>query len=70
MVLSIGRSAPERLLLPERDMSKIYDVSVPIVDGGLVYPGNPEIHIALQQSIAAGGSSNVSSIAFGSKGGA
>jgi arylformamidase len=47
-------------------MAKIYDVSVPVQDGGLVYPGNPEIHIALQQAVARGASANVSAIAFGS----
>jgi arylformamidase len=47
-------------------MSKIYDVSVPIRDGGLVYPGNPEIHISLQQSVALGAGANVSNVAFGS----
>ncbi len=47
-------------------MKKIYDVSVPIRDGGLVYPGNPEIRISLQQSIALGAGANVSSVAFGS----
>jgi len=47
-------------------MSRIYDVSVPIRDGGLIYPGNPEIRIALQQAIDRGDSSNVSALAFGS----
>ena len=47
-------------------MPTIYDISVPIATGGVVYPGNPEIHIEAQQSIAKGGSSNVSSLAFGS----
>jgi len=47
-------------------MTKIYDVSVPIRDGGLVYPGNPEIHISLQQSIAEGAGANVSTVTFGS----
>ncbi|MDQ6736444.1 MAG: cyclase family protein [Gemmatimonadota bacterium] len=47
-------------------MRRIYDVSVPIRDGGLVYPGNPEIHITLQQSIALGAGSNVSRVDFGS----
>lgn len=47
-------------------MGKIYDVSVPIRDGGLVYPGNPEIHIALQQAVAKGAGANVSSVQFGS----
>ena len=44
----------------------IYDVSVPILSDGLVYPGNPEIHIELQQSLAKGAGANVSSLAFGS----
>lgn len=47
-------------------MSRIYDVSVPIRSGGLVYPGNPEIEIELQQAIARGASANVSSVKFGS----
>ena len=44
----------------------IYDISLPIIDGGLTYPGNPPIQIALQQSIAKGAGANVSSLAFGS----
>ncbi|HSQ31279.1 MAG TPA: cyclase family protein [Gemmatimonadaceae bacterium] len=47
-------------------MPTFYDVSVPLVNGGLVYPGNPEIRIAPQQEIAKGGRSNVSSLSFGS----
>ena len=47
-------------------MSRIYDISVPIRSGGLVYPGNPEIDIALQQAVAKGASANVSTIRFGS----
>jgi arylformamidase len=47
-------------------MPSIYDISLPIADGGVVYPGNPEIRIEAQQSIAKGGSSNVSSLSFGS----
>lgn len=47
-------------------MPSIYDISLPIADGGVVYPGNPEIRIEAQQSIANGGSSNVSSLYFGS----
>lgn len=47
-------------------MPTIYDVSLPIVNGGLVYPGNPDIHIELQQAIAQGAGANVSSLAFGS----
>jgi arylformamidase len=47
-------------------VSRIYDISVPIRTGGLVYPGNPEIEISLQQAVAKGASANVSTIRFGS----
>jgi arylformamidase len=47
-------------------VSRIYDISVPIRTGGLVYPGNPEVDIALQQAVAKGASANVSTIRFGS----
>lgn len=47
-------------------MAIIYDVSVPLMNGGLVYPGNPPIEIAPQQEVARGSSANVSSLAFGS----
>jgi arylformamidase len=47
-------------------VSRIYDISVPIRSGGLVYPGNPEIDIELQQAVAKGASANVSTIKFGS----
>jgi arylformamidase len=47
-------------------VSRIYDISMPIRSGGLVYPGNPEIEIMLQQAVAKGAGANVSSIRFGS----
>ena len=47
-------------------MSRIYDISVPIRTGGIVYPGNPEIDITLQQAVAKGAGANVSAIRFGS----
>jgi arylformamidase len=47
-------------------VSRIYDISVPIRSGGLVYPGNPEIEISLQQAVAKGAGANVSYIRFGS----
>lgn len=47
-------------------MSRIYDISVPIRTGGLVYPGNPEIDVTLQQAVAKGASANVSTVRFGS----
>lgn len=47
-------------------MPKVYDVSLPVVSGGLVYPGNPEIQIELQQSLAQGAGANVSRLCLGS----
>lgn len=47
-------------------MRRIIDISTPVVNGGLVYPGNPAIEIAPQQAIAKGASANVSSVFFGS----
>lgn len=47
-------------------MSRIYDVSVGLIDGGVVYPGNPEIRITAHQAIARGDGANVSALAFGS----
>ncbi len=47
-------------------MPVIYDISVPVISGGVTYPGNPPIAITPQQEIARGGSSNVSLISFGS----
>lgn len=46
-------------------MSRIHDVSIPIVTGGVVYPGNPEIRVSLQKGIATGARSNVSAISLG-----
>src|SRR3954471_7705056 len=47
-------------------MAIYYDISVPVVNGGLVYPGNPPIATAPQQEVSKGGSSNVSALSFGS----
>jgi len=47
-------------------VSRIYDISVPIRTGGLVYPGNPEIDVSLQQAVAKGAGANVSFVRFGS----
>jgi arylformamidase len=47
-------------------VKRIYDISVPVRSGGVVYPGNPEISIELQQAIAKGAGANVSHISFGS----
>jgi arylformamidase len=50
-------------------MSRIYDISTPVRNGGVVYPGNPEIRIQPQQAISQGAGANVSAIAFGSHSG-
>jgi arylformamidase len=47
-------------------MPNIYDISVPLVNEGLVYPGNPAISITPQQSLSQGASANVSMLSFGS----
>lgn len=47
-------------------MATVYDVSLPIVNDGLVYPGNPEIKISAQQSLTKGDSANVSLLSLGS----
>lgn len=47
-------------------MTRIFDVSVPVRGGGLIYPGNPEISIEPQQSISEGAGANVSRVSFGS----
>lgn len=44
----------------------IYDISVPVRSGGVVYPGNPTISITAQQAIAQGAGANVSRVDFGS----
>jgi len=44
----------------------IYDISLGVTAGGVVYPGNPPIEIELQQALARGDGANVSSLAFGS----
>lgn len=47
-------------------MPRLFDISVPVMNGGVVYPGNPEIQIEAQQDMAMGGSSNVSLLTIGS----
>lgn len=47
-------------------MSRIYDISTPVRNGGVVYPGNPPIRIEPQQAISRGAGANVSAVAFGS----
>jgi arylformamidase len=45
---------------------RIWDVSMSVRNGGLVYPGNPPISISLMQSIAKGDTANVSRLDLGS----
>src|ERR1051325_11540299 len=47
-------------------MAKVYDISLPIISGGAVYPGNAPIEIAPIKSVASGASSSISKISFGS----
>ena len=46
-------------------MARIFDVSIPLAAGAVVYPGNPDVRIEPAQRIARGDSSNVSALAFG-----
>ena len=45
---------------------RIYDVSMPLRTGGLVYPNNPPISITSVSAIARGDTANVSRLDFGS----
>ena len=45
---------------------RIYDISVALRTGGLVYPGNPAISVTQQQAISQGAGANVSRIDMGS----
>jgi arylformamidase len=45
---------------------RIYDASLPILSGGLVFPGDPRIRISAHRSIARGDPANVSVLRLGS----
>lgn len=47
-------------------MTRIFDISVPVTNGSVVYPGNPEVTIEPHSELARGASSNLSRISFGS----
>jgi arylformamidase len=47
-------------------MPRIYDISIPVTAGGIVYPGNPPIEIEAQQALSRGDGANVSVLSFGS----
>lgn len=44
----------------------IYDISIPVRSGGVVYPGNPSISITAAQAISQGAGANVSRLDLGS----
>ena len=44
----------------------IYDISISLRTGGLIYPGNPPVSITAQQAISQGAGANVSRLDFGS----
>lgn len=45
---------------------RVFDISVPVKNGGPVYPGNPAIRIEPHSELSKGKSSNLSSISIGS----
>jgi arylformamidase len=47
-------------------VTRIFDISVPIVNGGVVYPGNPEIRLEPASELSKGASSNLTRLTFGS----
>lgn len=47
-------------------VTRIFDISLPLVNGGAVYPGNPAISIAAHSELGKGASSNLSLLSFGS----
>lgn len=50
-------------------MTRIFDISLPLVNGGTVYPGNPQIRIEAHSELGKGASSNLSLLSFGSHSG-
>lgn len=60
----------ERLAEPEPIAQllrvKVFDISVPVRNGGPVYPGNPPIDVQPYSELSKGKSSNLSSISIGS----
>jgi len=46
-------------------MRRIYDISLPVVDGGIRYPGNPPTRVSSVEAIARGDAANVSLVAIG-----
>lgn len=57
--------AVSKIVLVVMSLRKVYDVSLTIESGMLVWPGNPPVVIDTVKSIAQGGSSNVSLLHIG-----
>lgn len=47
-------------------VTKIFDISMPVATGGVIYPGNPPIQITPASELSKGDSSNLSLLSFGS----
>jgi arylformamidase len=52
--------------MPQVHPVKIFDISVPITNGGVVYPGNPTIRVEPHSQISKGAGANDSLISVGS----
>ena len=59
-----GLAQPE--VKPQLLRVNVFDISVPVKNGGPVYPGNPPIRIEPHSELSKGKSSNLSTIAIGS----
>lgn len=44
---------------------EILDISVPIREGMVIYPGDPDVHLERVESIVEGGAANISKLDFG-----
>lgn len=64
--VTAGTGPPDGNRRVSHTVTRIFDVSVPVVNGGVVYPGNPEIRIEPHAELSRGASSNLSRVAFGS----
>jgi arylformamidase len=53
-------------LQQEAPLSRVYDITLPIHEGLITYPGNPETRLIPHDRIAAGDPANVTELRFGS----
>jgi arylformamidase len=61
-----GAAAPQRFFCPEADMARLYDITLPIREDMITYPGNPPTRVRPHSSIADGDDANVTELSFGS----